>query len=144
MIVRGWRYSDILRISEIEKECFTTEAWSFGMLASSYESENFRGVVVDDGGDIAGYGGITIACDSADIDNIAVTEAYRHSGVATAIIEKLCEIAKADGVEKLFLEVRVSNVPAMRLYLKCGFKGSYARTRYYPDGEDCLVMTKVL
>jgi ribosomal-protein-alanine N-acetyltransferase len=144
MIVRSWKYSDILRISQIEKECFTTEAWSFGMLATSFESDNFRGVLVDDGGEVAGYGGLTIACDTADIDNIAVSEPYRKSGVATAIVKKLCEVAKADGVEKLFLEVRVSNAAAMRLYLKCGFVGVYTRARYYPDGEDCLVMSKTL
>ena len=57
---------------------------------------------------------------------------------------KLCEIAKSAGAGKVFLEVRVSNSAAMKLYLKCGFAGVYARTRYYPDGEDCLVMVKNL
>ncbi len=40
--------------------------------------------------------------------------------------------------------MRVSNVPAMSMYLKNGFRGAYARTRYYTDGEDCLVMVKEL
>ena len=44
----------------------------------------------------------------------------------------------------MFLEVRVSNAEAQMLYLKCGFRGLYARTRYYPDGEDAVVMSREL
>lgn len=142
MTIREWKYGDILRISEIEKECFPQEPWSFQSLASSFETETFYGVLAEDGGEIAGYGGVTVAADSADIDNIAVTEPYRNSGVGTQILNELCSAAKARGAKKVFLEVRVSNVPAMSLYLKNGFKGAYARTRYYTDGEDCLVMVK--
>lgn len=144
MIIRPWKYEDILRISKIEKECFPREPWSFGMLASSFGNENFSGVVAEDGGEIIGYGGFTAAQDTADIDNIAVAEDFRGSGVATAVLSELFKKAKQRGVEKLFLEVRVSNYAAMSLYLKCGFKGVYARSRYYPDGEDCLVMVKEL
>ena len=143
MIIRPWKYEDILRISEIEKECFPKEPWSFRMLASSFGTDTFYGVVAEDG-EIIGYGGFTAAQDTADIDNIAVVENYRKSGVATAVLSELFKKAEERGVKKLFLEVRVSNYAAMSLYLKCGFKGVYARSRYYPDGEDCLVMVKEL
>ena len=69
MIIRSWKYEDILRISEIEKECFPGEPWTFRMLASSFESDAFFGVLAEDGGEIAGYGGVTVASDSADIAN---------------------------------------------------------------------------
>ena len=144
MLIRAWKFEDILRISEIEQECFLKEAWSYKTLASSFETEAFSGVLAEDGGDIIGYGSVTVAADTADVGNIAVTEAFRRGGAGTAILKKLCAVAKAKGAEKLFLEVRVSNSEAMRLYLKNGFKGVYARTRYYPDGEDCLVMVKEL
>ena len=144
MKIRPWKYEDILRISEIEKECFNNEAWSYQMLASSFGTEAFCGMLAEDGGEVIGYGGFTAAGGSADIDIVAVAENYRRSGVAKAIVSELCKKAKTLGVEKLYLEVRVSNSAAMSLYLKCGFKGAYARTRYYPDGEDCLVMVKEL
>lgn len=144
MTIRPWKYEDILRISEIEKECFPREPWTYKMLASSYETETFFGVIAEEGGEIAGYGGVTVAADTADIDNVAVTESFRRGGAGTAVLCELCKIAKEKGAEKVFLEVRVSNSPAMSLYLKNGFKGAYARTRYYPDGEDCLVMMKEL
>ena len=87
MIIREWKYEDILRISQIEKECFPQEPWSFKTLASGFETEAFFGVLAEDCGEIAGYGGITVAADTADIDNIAVTEPYRNSGVGTKVFE---------------------------------------------------------
>ena len=144
MKIINWEYKDILQISKIEEECFPQEPWSFKMLASSFETESFHGVLAEDGDEIIGYGGITVAFDSADIANVAVTEPYRNSGVGTAIIAELLKTAKSLGAKKVFLEVRVSNSIAMELYLKSGFKGAYARTRYYSDGEDCLVMVKEL
>lgn len=142
MNIRPWKFEDILRISEMEQECFPQEPWSYKMLVSSFQTESFFGLVAEDGGEIAGYGGITVAADSADVDNIAVTEQYRRGGVGTAILNGLCNLAASKGAKEIFLEVRVSNSAAMSMYLKCGFKGAYARTRYYSDGEDCLVMKK--
>jgi len=46
--------------------------------------------------------------------------------------------------KELLLEVRVSNVPAMSLYLHLGYAGIYTRSRYYADGEDAVVMQKRL
>ncbi len=144
MLIREWKFEDILKISELEKDIFSVEAWSYKTLASVFEQPSFSGVLCEDDGEIAGYGNITIAADSADIGNIAVAENYRSGGIGTAILKKLCDTAKEKCAEKVFLEVRVSNSDAMKLYLKNGFVGVYARTRYYPDGEDCLVMVKNL
>ena len=144
MKIRKWEYKDILKISQIESECFPLEPWSFQMLASSFDTDNFHGVLAEDGEEIIGYGGITVVADTADIANVAVTEPYRHSGVGTAIIAELLQTASSLGAKKVFLEVRVSNSIAMELYLKSGFKGAYARTRYYSDGEDCLVMVRTI
>ena len=144
MTLRRWKYEDILRISELEKVCFPKEPWSYRVLAECFENENFIGILCDDGGNIAAYGGVTVVCDTADIDNIAVEEGYRGSGLGSKILEALVSAAAERGAQKVFLEVRVSNVPAMLLYLRHGFKGVYARTRYYPDGEDCLVMMREL
>lgn len=142
MNLRRWKYEDILRISELEKECFPQEPWSYRMLADSFENENFIGVLCDDGGEIAGYGGLTLGYDTADIDNIAVSESYRGGGMGGAMLEWLVAAAAERGMTRVFLEVRVSNSRAMALYLKHNFKGVYARTRYYTDGEDCLVMAR--
>lgn len=144
MKIREWKFEDILRLSELEKECFTNDVWSYQTLAACFENPNFFGAVGEENGEIVAYGGVTVAADEGDLETVAVAEDYRGCGNGGQIVAYLLEAAKKRGAEKLFLEVRVSNSAALGLYLKFGFKGLYARTRYYPDGEDCLVMVKTL
>lgn len=144
MLIREWRFEDILPISKLEQECFDTDCWSYKTFAACYENPAFYGLAVEEGGEIIGYGGITVAADSADLENILVTEEYRRCGTGSEILGRLLSAAKQRGAEKIFLEVRVSNAAAMKMYLKHGFVGVYARTRYYANGEDCLVMCKNL
>ena len=144
MTIRPWKFEDILAISEMEKECFPQEPWTYSMLAESFGNENFTGIFCEDEGEIRGYGGITVGYDTADIDNIAVAENFRCGGIGGAILEALVAVAREKGMSRVFLEVRVSNAEAMKLYLNHSFKGVYARTRYYTNGEDCLVMAREL
>jgi ribosomal-protein-alanine N-acetyltransferase len=55
----------------------------------------------------------------------------------------LTEVKKRNA-ERVFLEVRKSNLPAVSLYQKCGFTPTRVRERYYVDGEDALEMKKEL
>lgn len=144
MTIRRCRYEDILSIAELEKLSFKGEGWSYGAIASSFGNPAYAMLVAEEDGEVAGYGCISVACESCDLENLLVAEEYRRGGVGRRILDGLIAEAKARGAENIFLEVRVSNAPAMRLYLSCGFAGVYARTRYYTDGEDCLVMKKSL
>lgn len=142
MTVREWRFADILTVSALEEECFTTDRWSYRTFAACFENPAFFGAVAEEDGEIIGFGGITVAADSSDLENIFVAEPYRRCGTGAAILEALLSAAGGRGADKAFLEVRVSNFAAMAMYLKNGFRGVYARTRYYSDGEDCLVMRR--
>lgn len=145
MIIRKCRYEDILSVAELEKLCFKGEGWGFGTLASAFENgQQYAMLVAEEEGEILGYGCISVACENCDLENVLVAEEYRRSGVGRLILNELISEAKLRGAENMFLEVRVSNAAAMRLYLSCGFVGTHARSRYYSDGEDCLVMKKSL
>ena len=73
--------------------------------------------------------------------NIAVHPQGRGTGIARRLMEFMVREARARQAEKIFLEVRPSNRPALRLYARLGFKALYRRRRYYaPEGEDALVM----
>jgi ribosomal-protein-alanine N-acetyltransferase len=52
------------------------------------------------------------------------------------------ERGKKRGMRDVFLEVRISNQAAQKLYEKFGFSVLNKRTRYYPDGEDALILHK--
>lgn len=142
MNVRKCRYEDILSVSALEKECFKGESWSFGTIASAFENPAYEMLVAEEAGEIIGFGCTSTTFEDCDLENVLVSEPYRRSGVGKAILNALLANAVERGAEKVFLEVRVSNSAAMMLYLSCGFKGVHARTRYYSDGEDCLVMVK--
>lgn len=140
---RSWNMSDLDRIAALEEECFS-DPWTRRMLADSFLSPHFFGVALEEEGTLVGYGGVSIVFDEAEIQLVAVSEMYRCCGRGSAIMEDLLSIAEREGARKVFLEVRISNAAAQMLYLKFGFRGLYCRTRYYPDGEDAIVMVKEL
>lgn len=141
---RAWVTEDIAEIARLEEECFAQDPWTQRMLADSYLSDAFFGSLLEEGDGITAYGGMHVAGDEAEIELIATIEMYRRCGRGGKILDDLLEEAARRGAKNVFLEVRVSNVPAMRLYLKKGFKGLYARSRYYSNGEDAIVMKKEL
>ena len=143
MDIRPWTYEDIYSIAELEKQCFS-DPWSFQMLADSFFGENTLTAVAEREGKVEGYAFLVGVQGEADLANIAVSPSFRRRGAANALLDYLEGEAKKRGTERIFLEVRVSNSPALMLYLRHGFQGVYARSRYYADGEDALVMWKEL
>ena len=143
MTYRSWKFEDILKISELEKECFS-DPWTYRMFVEGFSSKLFYGVCAVEDGEIVGYACETVLFENAEVDNIAVAESCRRRGVGKKLLKKLETEAKERGARVILLEVRVSNAPAMTMYLKEGFKGIYVRPRYYPDGEDAVVMQKDL
>ncbi len=141
MSLRSWTMEDIDAIAALEAECFS-DPWSRRLLAQTFLSERFYGVLMEENAAIVAYGGIAMGFEEAELELVAVSEMYRRCGRGRAIVEALLEHAEKMGAKRVFLEVRVSNASAQMLYLGCGFVGLYCRTRYYPDGEDAIVMVK--
>lgn len=141
--LRPWAYEDILAVAALEKECFP-DPWNYRMLADAFFAENTLTAAAEENGALVGYAFAVLAGETADIANVAVAPAARRRGAASALLRALEAGAAERGVRELFLEVRVSNAAAMALYLKCGYVGVYARKRYYGNGEDALVMHKIL
>ncbi len=105
MTVRKCKYEDILSVSELEKECFKGESWSYGTIASAFENPAYCMLVAEEDGAVIGYGCTCTACESCDLENVLVAEEYRNSGVGKAIINGLIADAKGRGAEKILLEV---------------------------------------
>lgn len=73
--------------------------------------------------------------------SIAVLEQYRNKGIGKALLEaSLKAMKEIYGAEEVYLEVRVSNEPAIHLYKKLGFKEVKVLKHYYADGEDAYLM----
>ena len=93
---------------------------------------------------VLGYGCIRQAADEGDLLSIAVREDLRGTGCGTRLLDALLSGAEAKGTERVFLEVRESNLPAIRMYEKAGFEKVGVRKRYYTcPAEDALLMRRV-
>lgn len=75
------------------------------------------------------------------INNLAVIPAWRRQGLARRLLRAVLAAAEAEGVSRATLEVRRSNLPALRLYQGLGFKATAVRPEYYLEPvEDALVL----
>ncbi|MEN2999814.1 MAG: N-acetyltransferase [Acidilobaceae archaeon] len=73
--------------------------------------------------------------------SIAVRAPYRRMGIGSALLRETIDVVdKFYNAESLYLEVRVTNYPAISLYEKFGFKKARVVKGYYSDGEDAYVM----
>jgi ribosomal-protein-alanine N-acetyltransferase len=103
--------------------------------------------VVDCGGEIAGYGIMSVGAGEAHILNVCIREEYRCRGLARKLLLYLLDRARAAGMYEAFLEVRPTNTVASRLYLSLGFEQVGMRRGYYQatvGREDACVLRRLL
>lgn len=141
MLIERWTSSHDSRVAELEKACFDYP-WSEEMVGATSSSDNFFGLVLTEGGIVYGYAGAVCAFDSADIALVAVSPDRRRRGLGFAVVTALCDELFKREIREIFLEVRASNLSAIGLYEKCGFKAVALRKKYYEDAEDAIVMVK--
>jgi ribosomal-protein-alanine acetyltransferase len=99
-------------------------------------------VVVRVGDAIVGYAGLWLMVDEAHVTTFAIHPDHRRQGLGERLLLALLDIAIERGASEATLEVRLSNLPARRLYEKFGFRPVGIRPRYYTDNnEDALIMT---
>ena len=141
--IRRLAYADLPQVIAIERRAFPTP-WSLAMfvLELSKPSGICLAGLID--GRIVGY----LVCSRYDtvwhLMNVAVDDRLRHRGIATALIEKLFELADGPG-EQYTLEVRTSNGAAIELYGRFGFRSAGTRRAYYHDNrEDALIMWRTV
>jgi len=79
-----------------------------------------------------------------EIDLVGVDPAHRRAGLARRLLEGLIESEQRAGVREVQLELAAGNVAARALYEGLGFVVVGRRARYYPDGDDALLLTRML
>jgi ribosomal-protein-alanine N-acetyltransferase len=131
---------DAAAVAALEREVFGDTAWSPASVASTLAAPGALGVVAraPDGTDV-GYALAHVAGDVADLDRIAVAEAWRRRDVGGALLAAVRRRV-AGLADRLLLEVAETNAPALAFYRRAGFAEIARRRRYYPDGSDALVL----
>ena len=131
------------QIAELERACFSVP-WSENMLAEELDNPLASFIVaLCDNGQVLGYAGLAVVAGEGYIDNVAVREEYRRQGIAQDLLNVFLRFGAAHGLRFLSLEVRASNEPAKRLYMKHGFAQVGRRPGYYDQPkEDAIIMTR--
>lgn len=134
--IRCAKPRDLPELYEIEARSFAAP-WTSAMVR---EELPHTWVVVGPDRRLTGFGVFHLVACEAEIFKIAVAPELRGQGIAGRLLREILGHLKTCGADKVFLEVRVSNGPAIRLYKSAGFRERGVRKGYYSDGEDALLM----
>ena len=127
------------------KDMGYADEWNKDMLLSALKNQNFYGLkVISDINkeEVLGYIHYSLSVDSMDINSVFVFPSFRRKGIAEKLLSVVIDTAKEKRLDKIFLEVRETNAPAIKLYQKAGFNKVGTRKKYYFDGENAIVMAR--
>jgi ribosomal-protein-alanine N-acetyltransferase len=137
---------DLAAVARLEQALFGEEAWSVDMLAAELAAAGTGRyyLVAEEAGAVAGYAGLLApGGGQADVLTIGVSEDRWGHGIGTTLMTGLLAEARRRGCAEVYLEVRVDNERAQRLYRQLGFARVGLRRGYYqPSGADALVMRR--
>lgn len=132
----------VAQVAALERICFSAP-WSEASVAAELANPLSKWFVCVEDGAVLGYVGSQTVLGETDMMNLAVRPEDRGKGIAQGLISALVEELKRMGSRCLTLEVRASNVPAIRLYEKLGFLPVGRRPNYYRGPkEDALILRK--
>lgn len=139
--IRPMTEADVAAVVALERDAYQFP-WSEGIFRDCLRV-GYTCRIVDFDERVAGYGIMSMGGGEAHILNICVRGDLRCRGIGRSLLEYLLDRSRASGMQEAFLEVRPSNVAAIRLYQAVGFEQIGVRRGYYqaPGGrEDAAVL----
>ncbi len=133
-------------IAQIEQQLFE-DAWNKQSLLDSLNQFGTKMLIAFDDNYVIGYCIFNSVFEIAEILRIAVSQKHQKMGVGEQLLIKSCQIAKDNQAEKMLLEVRMDNLPAINLYKKLKFYQIDIRKNYYQFSHqklDALIFEKNL
>jgi ribosomal-protein-alanine N-acetyltransferase len=120
------------------------QPWSRGNFTDSLRAGYQAQLLVADG-TILGYFVAMKGVDEVHLLNITVAPAHQGQGWGRVMLDALAIWSRGQGAQWLWLEVRVSNARALRIYDRHGYRRVGERRGYYPAAhgqrEDAVVMS---
>lgn len=140
-VLRAMREVDLPAVMAIEQRAYAFP-WTQGVFRDCLLAHHPSWVLIEHDR-IIGYAVLSVAADEAHVLNLCTAPEAQGRGHGRRLLRALLQLARGRGAQRVFLEVRPSNAPAIALYHDEGFNEIGRRPRYYPakDGrEDALVM----
>lgn len=142
--IRKIKEEEIPLVRRLEEEIFG-DAWSEKALMESLQQSYTAFLGAWNEKELVGYVILYQMYDEAEIVRIAVNEKCRRKGIAALLYEKVKEYCNAHQQNKIMLEVRKGNDPAIRFYEKQGFVVDGIRKNYYTNPkEDAILMSSII
>lgn len=132
---------DIPAVIAIERQAYTFP-WTEGIFRDCLRV-GYCCRILERDNEIEAYGISSIAAGESHILNICVSPQLRRQGIGRQLLTYLMDEAHHSAVETMLLEVRVSNMAAIRMYQQQGFNEIGLRPNYYPaknGKEDAMIM----
>lgn len=134
---------DIEEVFALETSVYP-HPWSLGNFVDSLSSGYNSWTLRDDAGSLVGYFLLMPVVDEAHLLNVAVAGARQREGLGRYLLDKICACARGLSMDSILLEVRPSNLRALKVYEEYGFTEIGRRKAYYPahngQREDAIVM----
>lgn len=135
---------DVPGVVRLERQLFS-DPWPEQVFYEDIVSPYSYPFVIEWNGTLAGYAILWVGVDEGHLTNIAVGKNYQRKAIAKQLLSYILQLAASLELAQIVLEVRPSNLPAIKLYESFGFERLTIRKGYYKNpAEDCLVMRKVL
>ncbi len=138
--IREMVLADMPKILELEFELFGSDAWTEDMYVMEINQHEAY-VLTDPEDQIIGYLCAWIVLDECMITNIGIRKEYQGKGLGKYLLSSIMTEKIQTGARNFFLEVRMSNVSAIKLYESMGYKYLSVRKNYYDNPvEDAYLM----
>ena len=139
IIFRKMTIEDADAVADIEFKTFSLP-WKLEDFWHETVNKDSESIVAELDGQVIAYACAWISFNEADVANFAVDENFRGRGIGKKLFAELLRRVKLRDVKAVTLEVRVSNIAAIKLYESFGLRSVGRRKGYYEDGEDALIM----
>src|SRR6266540_287704 len=142
VVVESMTLDDVDAIQAIERASFSTP-WPAHAYRQEIQTNRLAHyLVIRTGDQIVGYAGLWMLVDEAHLTTFAIEPRWRRRGLGARLLLAVMDLALDRRASEATLEVRLTNLPARRLYEKFGFRPVGIRPRYYTDNhKDALIMT---
>lgn len=144
--LRAMDYGDVERVMRIEQSIYPYP-WTTGNFIDSLDS-GYACMVAELDDVLIGYAVLMPSVDEAHLLTIGIAAEHQRKGLGEEVLGRMMAMAHESGIDRIILEVRPSNTPALALYRKCGFQQIGLRRGYYPADnngrEDAIVMERTL
>jgi len=141
-VIRPAVERDADEVARLEAEHLGADAWPAGLVVEGVRGHlpTVHYWVAEHEGRLVGHAVASVVADLAELQRISVEPALRRTGLATRLLATVVDTARAEGADRVLLEVREDNTGARDFYVARGFAEIDRRPSYYRDGAAAVVM----